>query len=492
MRGSKFPGLSKSRFIAGLQCHKRLYLTCFHPELADDVSVAQQAIFDSGARVGELAREYYPNGTLIDAPHDEHKKAVEQTLEALVKGAPVYEAAFTHDGVAVRIDILVPKKSGSYDLVEVKSSSEVKLVHIQDVAIQAYVLLGSGFKLRNAYVMHLNSDYVYDGGEHDLKQLFKLKDITDTVRSMQDSVPLELERMRKPLTKDVAPDIAVGDHCHVPYECPFIGHCWPQENAEYPLSCLYYVRSTRKDELRAQGYRDVRELPDNLAGLSKINQRILEVTRSGQMHIDPRAARVLGKLERPIFFMDFETFAPTIPLFPRTGVRQTIPFQWSVHQLGARGGEQHHEFLHKDETDPRPEFIESLTNALGQVGPIVVYTGYEQGCLQAMAQDFPEYADAINDIIARLFDLHPVVRDHVYHPEFRGSFSLKAVVPAMLPEFAYDGMAITEGIQASIAFEELIHPSTNAPRRAKLRAALLTYCERDTKVMVELYRALSG
>ncbi len=219
--------LSKSRFLAGLQCHLRLWYQCYDRELASEVSAAQQAIFDSGHEVGKLATELYPDGALIDEPYYQHKQAVESTLKAMqdpdVKA--IYEAAFVYEGVRIRVDILERLDDGSWNLVEVKSSTSVKNVYYPDVAVQYYVLEGCGLKISGAGILHINNQYIYDGQNLDLDALFAFADLTNEIQSMQPGLPSSLAELKAMLENSDAPEIRPSRNCHKPFACEFWYHC---------------------------------------------------------------------------------------------------------------------------------------------------------------------------------------------------------------------------------------------------------------------------
>ena len=291
--------LSKSRFTAGLQCLKRLYLECYSRDLADEVDAATQARFDTGNEVGELARQRFPGGTLVAESYLEHGQAVAttNTLMGNYPVPPLYEAAFTFEGIRLRADILRPNGDQSFSLVEVKSTTGYDATkHLADVAIQLYALERSGVAIQRAYLMHLDNQYVYRGGEYDLEQLFSLSDVTeDARRFVEESVPSELAAMWETLRQDEAPDIAAGSHCTKPYQCPFYGYCHPEEL----------------------------EPPD---------------TDPEKAWVSPNLRGQLAALERPVSFLDFETIGPALPIYVGTRPYQAIPFQWSLH-VQDRGGE---------------------------------------------------------------------------------------------------------------------------------------------------------
>lgn len=220
--------LSKSRFQSGLQCLKRLYLECYHQELADPVSAAQRAVFDRGIAVGELARQRFPGGALVEEPHFVHDQAVETTKSLLTETEipAMYEAAFTFQGIRTRVDILRRTGHSGFDLVEAKSTTRVKPEHVSDVAIQVYVVEGSGVPVSRAYLMHLNRGYAHQDGNPDLDRQFSLRDVTDAVRLfIAEKASVELARMRTVLQQGDTPDIEIGRHCNIPYRCSFYGYC---------------------------------------------------------------------------------------------------------------------------------------------------------------------------------------------------------------------------------------------------------------------------
>jgi hypothetical protein len=168
-----------------------------------------------------------------------------------------------------------------------------------------------------------------------------------------------------------------------------------------------------------------------------------------------------------------------------------LPFQWSVHVQRQPGAEpEHYEFLAIDANDPRREFIGSLCSALGERGGIVVYSSFESQRLSELGSWFPEFAGQINAIQARLFDLLPVVREHTYHPAYAGSYSIKSVLPALVPEMTYDGMQVANGQAAGLAWESLTRGGLEQAERDRIRQALLAYCGQDTLAMVRLLEVL--
>jgi predicted RecB family nuclease len=492
MMRARIPRLSKSRFMAGLQCHKRLYLELYAPELATGTDPTTQARFDAGTEVGEVARRRFPAGQLLAQDHRHHAAAEKETRRLLADRTipALCEAAFHHDDVAVRTDILVRQRRQTFDLIEVKSTTGWKEQHVPDLAVQLYVLEGAGLRVDRAYLMHLNRNYVYGGGDYDLEQLFTCADLTEQVRTLQPDVVTALTAMRRPLWAETHPPIPTGPHCTSPYTCEFYDHC-RSDRPDHPIVHLPGLREPILTQLADLGILDIRDIPPDFRGLTALQARARDVLQSGNRYHDPAITAALGKVQFPVHFIDFETFAPALPVFVGTRPYETMPFQWSDHILSEDGRVRHREFLHDGSDDPRRRFAESLLGAASTGGSIVVYSSYEGTRLRELEALFPDLALSLARLRARLFDLLPMVRMHVYDEAFHGSFSIKAVLPALVPHLGYDDLEIADGLLASLAYEELREGITPADRAAELRANLLAYCRRDTEAMLELFKALS-
>jgi len=488
----QLPPLSKSRFLAGLQCPKRLYLDCYYPELADLVDRAQQVVFDTGNEIGELARDLYPGGLLLGGERVRHDDAVRKTGKALSDpGVPaIYEAAFTFEDVRIRADVIVRAPGGVFDLVEVKSGTQVKEEHLRDVSIQHHVLEGCGIPIGRTCLAHLNKDYVYLEGDYDLRKLFRVDDVTDRVQPLHTEVLTALEAMRLMLRGAEPPDAKPGRQCSQPHDCRFYGHCHANET-EHPVLQLPGAGQELFDALGESGIGDIRAIPADFPGLNPLQQRVRNCVANNWMYLDRNLSKTLKALEYPVHFLDFETFNPALPLYAGTRPYQVVPFQWSSHTMSSDGGLRHDEFLHSGDVDPRENFARSLLEALGESGSIVVYSGFEETRIRELATALPPLADRLTALVSgRMVDLLPLVRNHCYHPEFRGSFSLKSVLPALVPELGYDDLEIRDGGQASVAYAEMIRSSCPPARRDLLRKSLLAYCERDTEAMVRLFMKL--
>jgi hypothetical protein len=245
------------------------------------------------------------------------------------------------------------------------------------------------------------------------------------------------------------------------------------------------------EELEEMGVESIRDIPSDFP-LNERQRRACTSVQTGQPWFSPELKEELCGLKYPLHFMDFETVNPAIPRFPGMRPYDQIPFQWSVHVQRKPGTEpEHFEFLATDTNDPRREFITSLCSALGERGSIVVYhQPFEEQRLSELAAWLPEFAGRIKKIQRRLWDLLPVVRNHVYHPAFAGSFSLKEVLPALVPDMTYEGMVVAGGQDAGLAWESLIRGSLDRDEHQRIRRALLEYCGQDTLALIKLIERL--
>jgi predicted RecB family nuclease len=482
--------LSKSRFLAGLQCPLRLWNQCYNPNLAAEVSPGQQAIFDVGHEVGRAATRLYPKGILIEEDHLHHLQAAESTRKAMedMFYPAVFEGAFVHDGVRVRVDILERSAWGKWNLIEVKSSTSVKEIHLPDVAVQHHVLRGLGVKVEKAGILHLNNRYVYDGNNLDLEQLFLFSDLTAQVLEQEEEVLARVNRLKEVLAADSPPAIQPSRHCLSPYLCEF----WDQCTAgmpEYWIVNLSGITGRKLRELEALGVRDIREIPEGFS-LTALQVRIRSCLVEGKEFIDPQLADELRGVEYPIHFVDFETVAPAIPRYPQTRPFQTIPFQWSDHLLHADGRLEHREYLCAEDKDSREEFTRTLLEALEERSTIFIFAAYEREIIAELAEESAQYRGNLLPLLDRFKDLHALIRKYFYHPQFHGSFSLKDVLPALVPSMKYETLAIQEGSMASLQYLRMLDPSTPSGEKDKIRKDLLAYCGHDTLGMVKIREEL--
>ena len=483
------PRLSKSTYLNGKQCHLRLWHQFHSHDLATPASETLQLVFDTGHEVGELACQRYPGGRLVAHDHRHVADALAETQQLVARNAApaLFEPAFEHRHVFLRPDVLERLPEGGWRLVEVKSTVNLKDLFIQDVAVQLWVLRGAGLDVRDAGVLTLNRGYVYDGVRLDVDALFKLHPVFDEAVALQEGIGEETEAMRAVLAQSDAPDIAPGDHCFTPYRCPYHAHC--TRNATRPdhgIGELPRLRRERRADLQAAGIEEVRDVPEDFP-LSPLQRVVRTAVRQGRRQVHGDLSKALAAIKPPVRHLDFEAFAPAVPRLAGTRPYAPVPFLFSVHTEREGQPPDHAAYLHETADDPRPMLTERLLAAVGQEGTVCVYSGYERRMLRVLAAAVPRHAAALAALQERLFDLLPVVRNCFYHPDFRGSFSIKNVAP----DIGYDDLAVTDGNLAAARYQRAL-ASDDGTQRQQTFADLRAYCERDTLATVELRKALAA
>lgn len=485
------PIISKSSFIKGKQCLKSLYLQKKNPELQDPISEGQQAIFNIGHSVGELAQQLFPGGVMAayDLPEG-FMRSINKTKELIEQGSSIiYEAGLMHKITHCFVDILV-KKNNKWSIYEVKSSTSVKEVNIYDAAFQYYVLSNLGLEIEDVSIVYINNQYIRKG-DIDVQQLFSIESVFDRIITIQAVVKNLLSKQIEALQKPDKPNIDIGTHCFDPYNCNFMGHCW-KDVPDYSVFNISRLRKERKFELYNNGILNTVDIPDEYP-LNE-NQLIqVHADKTGELIINKQAiSEFVDSLKYPLYFLDFETFNPAVPLYDFSKPYQQIVFQYSLHILNKPGGQlQHKEFLAQPTGDPRIPMIEQLINEIGKQGNIIVYNrGFETARLNEIARSFPKYEPAIQNMLTRIVDLMiPFQQKLYYSPEMKGSYSIKNVLPALVPGFSYDNLEINNGGNASLAFANLLN-ETDQQLVDKTRQNLLEYCKLDTLAMVEILKVL--
>jgi predicted RecB family nuclease len=484
--------ISKSKFVAGVQCLKRLYLAVNQPDLAPAWDDGTLAVMAQGHQVGLEAQKAFPGGVTVTAGHNALDEALRVTRDLITMGeAPaIFEATFQHGNVLVRTDILQRTGRSGHNLIEVKSSTKFKPHYAYDIAIQRHVLTGAGIEVKQARLMHLNRGYVFDGRNLDVSRLFIQAEVKPEDAISDVEMSDRLKEQFQILNKPEPPDILPGSHCEEPVLCEFYGHCNPELPADH-VSFLPGIHAKKVQQLASAGIKSIKLIPNDFK-LTDKQRRAVDCSKTGKPFIGPQLADELGSLKYPLCFMDFETVFPALPRFAKMAPYDHIPFQWSVHRLERRGASiEHFKFLAGDNSDPRVPFVESLCTATIGAGTIVVYNEtFEYSRLDDLARWLPKHAAKIDSIKAKMWDLFRVVRGNVYHSAFAGSFSLKAVLPAFVPEMAYENLEVANGMAAGLAWAQLIAVGTPLTEKARLRQALLSYCEQDTLALARLVEVL--
>lgn len=444
--------LSKSKYVRGMNCPKSLWLYV-HKKDEQVISEATQAIFSRGTNVGELAQQYFPNGKLAMLENYPGFESAKRTQDFIQQGVEtIYEATFIYQNTLVAVDIL-HKENGKWSIYEVKSTNSTKPQHITDVAVQYYVVKGTGLAVEGANVMHFNPLYV-KRGNIDVKGLFIYDSVIDKVVKFQNEVEGNIPKLFQLLESD-EPVVEMGKQCNSPYACDFRNYC------------KSFLSITTPKELSSTPQVKINEI-----------------------------RRFVDSLEYPICHLDFETIMPGVPMFNESRPYQQVPFQFSIHLQQARNSEVvHFEYLGPSDAniDPRLRLIESMIEDTRDAKTIFVYSiAFERTRINELIRDFPQYKEQLELINSRLSDLIIPFRRKYYRTEsMEGSSSIKKVLPALYPKLSYHDLEIGEGMAASNAFLNL-YSCDDQEYKNVTRYNLLKYCGLDTFAMVKILEVLSG
>lgn len=490
--------LLKSKLLAYRQCEKRLWLEVKHPELLQDSSLTQ-ASYQVGNQVGDLAQEIYDpehQGTLIYPQEEGFKSAFLRTENLMNSRKPIFEAAFSAGGALALVDVMLPSnKRGkiNWKMIEVKSSTKVKDYHRDDVAIQAYIAKQTGIELEKIELACIDNKWVYPG-ENNYQNLLKETDLTNEAFSRKEEVKTWIEEAQKITRKTKEPAVKTGAHCDHPYPCGFYEHCSKDDpQVEFPIHWLPDIRTKAlKSAIVDNEIVDICDAPQEL--LNTLQQRVKEHTLANSVYFDKAgAAEDLSAYKLPAYFLDFETIRFAVPIWKGTRPYQQIPFQFSLHKLGRNNDLTHTEFLEISGEDPSQSIAEALVKQCGKTGPIYVYSAnFEKTRIKELANHFPKLKKELLVLNERIVDLRPIAKNRYYHPSQEGSWSLKKVLPAIVPELNYDDLeGVQDGGMAMGAFLEAIHETTSKERKTEINHQLLKYCELDTFALVKIWQAFT-
>ena len=486
--------LSKSKLLAFRQCPKRLWLEIHQPDACENSS-ATVATFAAGHQVGCIARQIYDpqhKGALIDPQAEGFDAAFARTQALLQTHQPIFEAGFRAQGALAFADVLLPVRRNGWRMVEVKSSTTVKDYHRDDAAVQSFLARACGVKLQSIAIAHIDNQFIYPGHD-DYQGLLVEEDLTEDAFARADEVRGWIADAQALAARKTPPQITTGGQCRAPYECGFHTHCSSQEpQAKHPIHWLPRPGKALKEHAAEHAITELRNVPDDL--LNPTQQRVKAGTLSGKPHFDQRAAaQALAAHKLPAWFIDFETIQFAVPQWPGTRPYRQIPFQFSAHKLGRDGRTTHQAFLDLSGQNPSQAFAKALIKACGQRGPVFVYNAaFERTRISELAEQYPALAPALHAINERIVDLLPITREHYYHPSQQGSWSIKAVLPALCPDLSYDALdGVQDGGAAQQAYLEAIAPDTTAARKTELERQLLAYCHLDTWAMVRLWSAFT-
>jgi len=482
--------LSKSKFCDADQCIKMLWLNSNKPEVKSETN--NDGVLKNGTEVGELAKGLF--GEYIDIQFDENlSNMIDDTKKALEnKNCVICEASFTHDNNFCSVDILV-KNGDSYEIYEVKSSTDISDRYRLDASYQYYVLKSLGLNVTKCCVVHINSSYVRNG-DLDIKQLFRIVDITDYAVSKFEYIKKSIKDINKYMEQKEEPLCDIGEQCFKPYSCPYFEYC-SRHLGEDNVFNIKGMQLKTKLDLYKKGKYKYRDLLD--CGISPKYRQVLEFELGLKETIInlKEIKKFLSTLSYPLYFLDFETFQQSIPMYDGISPYMQIPFQYSLHYyLEENGDLQHSEFLAEADIDPRRSLALQLVKDIPMDVCVLAYNmSFEKSVLRKLAELYPDLSEHLMNIHDNMKDLMIPFKDRDYYTrDMHGSFSIKAVLPALFPNdpsLDYHNLdMVHKGDEASEAYANM--GSLSEEEREVLRENMLKYCNLDTYAMVKIFGKL--
>ena len=485
--------ISKSLYCNYIQCKKMVWL--LKNKMEEYVEKKNEQVLDNGNRVGDLARRYFGNYSLVK--YDEVLINMIMDTKKLLKDGKeiICEASFKFNNLFASIDILKIEDDG-VSIYEVKSSSEIKDIYKDDASFQAYILKKLGYKIKSVNIMHVNSNYVL-GKEFDIKEFFTIEDITDISISKENEIEENVKEMNEILDSNIEPNIDVDKQCFSPYPCPFFKYCTkhlPDKNV-FDLNGKF-VRLNEKLRLYHEGNYSYETLINSVTNEKALDQIDFELNNKKPKINVEKIKEFMSKLKYPLYFLDYETCQFVIPEIEGTRPYQQLTFQYSLHILDKDDGELvHKEFLADvNDEDFIRHFAESLIKDIPGDGSVIIYNkSFEPARNKEIARMYPEYKEDLERINSNMIDFMIPFYEHWYYTkEMEGSYSIKYVLPALYkddPSLDYHNLdLIHNGEEASSSFVDMKGKSEEEV--LSIRKALLKYCELDTYAMVKIYEKL--
>ena len=509
--------LTRTRYLNGLVCPKMLWLRINRRERFGESKISPQAV-ENSRNVQICARKLFDPVTVIE--HDEYAVMEEKTGEILRRAASdedmfsgsgryaaIAHAALSFQNCHALIDILALRPDGRFEIYMVKSAVHVSAQAREDLAYQYYVCRMAGLPVEKAGVLYLNREYVRKG-QIEPEKLFRILDLTSESKNKMAEVRDRISGLRIYLAEEREPRRALSEGCFSPYDCSCFSSC----GKELPEWNVFRLAATQlQDKLRFYeegriGFEDfVSEEPAGntvIPGISAAaGLQILCELEKRPLQADRTAVReFLRTLWKPLYFLDFEAFQPSVPKYEGTRPFETIVFQYSVHGLPwnnespARRELIHRDFLGDPECDPRRALSEKLVRDIPEDACILTYnSAYEKKRIAELAALFPDLSGKLMNLHSRVMDLMPLFRDRkVYDRRMQGSYSLKSVLPALFPDdpaLDYENLpGVSNGGEAADSFQMLSRLFGEA--REKLSQEMLRYCALDTFAMVKIVERL--
>lgn len=458
----------------------------------------EKSLLIKGNMVETWARKLFPDGVLIAEAGNDAARITQKHI--IKKTHVIFQSKFIYDKFLAKNDVLeYDEKNNCWNLYEIKGANTLdenasSIDHVEDATFQTIILKALGIKVGKVFIIHLNREYVREG-EINVKELFINDDITEEVKNREKDTKVKMQKAAEGLFQQdesalICECIYSGRSAH----CTTFPYSYPKL-PEYSVHDLSRIGNSKKrlESLVDSQIFDINDIPEDFE--LSINQKNQVYAHKTQKPIIDLAAikKELKSLVYPLYFFDYETYPPAIPLFEGFKPYQQIPFQFSLHVLNDEDSEPaHFEYLHEEPTDPSMPLIDKLREMIGLEGSIIVWSKrFEKGINSQLAERCPEHADFLENINDRIYDLMEIFQKQFYvHPEFKGKVSIKKVLPVMVPELSYKELEIKEGGSAMDAWYEMVFGNGSQEDKKKISADLRTYCGLDTYAMYAIWKKL--
>ena len=500
--------ISKTGFTTGFMCRYATYMYVLHHELAKPIE--NELILINGHEFGETAARFMNATYQVKFSYDK-KKMVEETQNAIKAGhKTIAEATFIHDGMFCSVDILVINKDSSFTIYEVKSGSEIKEVNKLDIAFQYAVLRGAGYKINKANLMHANGSYCFGKDEKiDFKKLFVIEDMTKVCEELLPTIKKEVKAISDSINMENPPEHDFSSNCNAPFKCPFMHYCikeagMPEDSNIFNITGPQFIAT----KLNRWYYNGIKTYQDIVANVNVANNgngnpkdASWKYVQQARCYLEKSDAPVnmdeLGKFLKgivyPIASFDYEGFATAVPHYYGLKPSQQVVFQFSYDYIESEGAQrQHYDFLAEPGKDPREEICKALAK-LPKAKTILVWNKtYEQSRNKEMSnlEGFEKFKDMLTEMADNMVDLAVPFRNRtIYLWKTNGSYSLKPVTEAMIPNLRYRDLKVHNGTEAAEKFMAMINMTT--AEKKKCIQSLKMYNNQDTygplKILEKMY-----
>ena len=483
--------LTKSDFLKFLQCPKYLWLHKYRKDLTSkEVDKITQFRFDQWNKIELYAQNLFPKWYLVDW---DFKDLISKTKSAIERKTEViYQATAVANNLMSKADIIVlNQETWSYDIYEVKSCTEVKDIHLSDVTFQKICFESAWYKIWKTYLIFVNSQYVKDW-EINAKEFLTIEDVTSQVSDNEQEISLQIDNAKKILARKDEFNVKIVKQCSKPYECPFKEYCWK----DIPACSIYKLNWIREDRIKELLDRDcllIKDIPDDIS-FSENKQLVVDCIKHDEEYIDKDSINnYLDELKYPLYYLDYETINPWIPVYDWTRPYQQTTFQYSLHiQTAPDANIDHYEYLGTWEDNPMPWLIESMKENIWSTWSVIVWNKwFECARNSEMAKIYPQHSTFLEDVNSRIFDLMiPFSKCWYVIPEVMWSYSIKPILPVLVPELSYKDLAISGWSDASNIWLMWVVDGWGHNSEGKTYWDLLAYCELDTLAMVEIMKKI--